>query len=344
MLPRDLAKLEVGAALYTPWLDQRGKVVIDTPVFRLDDTTYVNIGGRVGEWLGQHAKGFDVAIRDVSDEFMVMPLQGPKSRATIEAATGQDWSALRFMRGRRTRIGGCELTVWRAGYNSKLSYELHCRRDDAVRIYDAIIEAGGPFGILNIGQNAVQVSRVEAGIIVPGLEYARSGPDANIAAYVTTRDEDLASPYELGLGWLIDLDKAVDFIGKQALLQERANGGAPRQLVGLEVDWRDMVALYERAGAAPEISRRIDYRRHTLRHDGEVVGKASSMCWSPTVRKEIALAQVRKELAKPGTRLSMDWAEHGIRLTEERVAECVHGPVGVTLVDLPFVPKASKLG
>jgi len=98
-----------------------------------------------------------------------------------------------------------------------------------------------------------------------------------IAAYVTASSDDLASPFELGLGRLMNFAKPDTFIGKQALLDEQAAGGPPRQLVGLEVHWRDIVELYEAAGAAPEISRRIDYRHHVLTHEGAFVGKASSL-------------------------------------------------------------------
>lgn len=343
MLPRDLTRLEAGAAMYTPWLDERGKVVVDMPVFQLDEKTCVTMGGHLEKWLRQHIERFTVEIEDISEEFVVMPLQGPSSRAVIEAATGEDWSDVKFMRGRRTQIGGCDLYVWRAGYSSKLGYELHTKSNNAVRIYDAIMEAGKPFGILNIGQNAVQVARTEAGIIVPGIDYARSGPDPNIAAYASTSEEDLVSPFEIGLGQLINLDKPGDFIGKEALLKEKANGGAPRKLVGLKVNWRDIVSLYEAEDLPPEISRRIDYRRHMLQHDGQVVGRATSVCWSPTIQKEIAIGRLKREIAEPGTRLSMEWAEHGTRLIEERLAEVVHGLVGATVVELPFVAKSTKL-
>lgn len=342
MTPRDFSKVPVGVAKYTPWLDDDGKVIIDTPVCRLDETTYVNIGGPIGNWLNQHSAGYDVDIADVSDQWAVMPVHGPRARATIEGVTRQSWSDVKYQHGRRVRIDGCNTYVWRIGYNAQTCFELHTSFDDAPRVYDAVVERGRQYGILNLGQNAVHHARVEAGIVAPGWEYARAGPDANIAAYVTLDADDMVSPLELGLGRLIEFDKPEDFIGKKALEKEREHGGPSRRLVGLELDWRDIVALYEAAGVAPEISRLRDPRRHVLRRTGTPVGKASSLTWNPIMKRLIALGLVRKDLTALGTRLAMDWVEHGTRLTDERIAEVVHGPVNATVVPLPFVNKSAK--
>lgn len=344
MTPRDFSNLQVGAAKYTPWLDDSGMVNIDTPVFRLDETTYVNVGGPIGNWLNEHCAGYDVEVADISDQWTVMPVQGPRARATIEEATGQNWTNLRYQHGQRTQIRGCDVYLWRIGFNGQTGFELHTSFEEAPLVYDAIVELGQQYGILNFGQNAVHHARVEAGIIAPGWEYARAGSDSNIAAYATLDKEDLASPFELGLGRLVELNKPEDFIGKRALLRKQAQGGPARRLVGIEINWRDIVELYEANHAAPEISRVRDPRRHVLRQDREPIGKASSMTWNMRLGKLIALAQVRVDLATPGTRLMMDWVEHGTRLTEERIAEVVHGPVAATVVPLPFVGKSAKLG
>ena len=342
LVTRDLSRVEIGAGIYTVWLNEQGKVVIDTPIFRMDESHYVTTGGILRDWLAEHAGSNDVEIRDESDTRMVMPLQGPSSREIIERATGEDWSDVKFMRGRPTRVGSAEVWVWRAGYTSRLGYELHLDRSDAVDVFDAVMEVGQRFGLMPIGQNSVQVARTEAGLIVPGIDYTRAGSDLNIASYALVDTEGVVSPFEIGLGRFVDFDKPSPFIGKEALRDEQANGGPARRLVGLDVAWLDIVSWYEQAGEAPEVPRRIDYRRHRVLHEGDVVGKATSLCWSPTIRREIALGQVEKRHSDVGTALTMEWREHGTALRPELLDDVVSGTVRATVVPLPFVPKVQK--
>ena len=120
LVTRDVSRIETGAGIYTVWLDERGKVVIDTPIFRVGDSHYVTMGGILSNWLAEHAGSYDVEIRDESDVKMVMPLQGPLSGGILEAVTGEDWSGVDFMRGRPATIGSAGAWVWRAGYSSQL--------------------------------------------------------------------------------------------------------------------------------------------------------------------------------------------------------------------------------
>ena len=142
LVTRDITRVEVGAGVYTPWLNDDGKVVIDTPVFRLGEFHYVTMGGILTDWLAAHTTGYDVTVGDQSDETMVMPVQGPASRGIIQAATGEDWTGTRFMRGRPTKIGAASVWVWRAGYNPQLGFEVHMDRRDAIAVFDAVVAAG----------------------------------------------------------------------------------------------------------------------------------------------------------------------------------------------------------
>ncbi len=342
LVTRDVSRVETGAGIYAVWLDEQGKVVIDTPIFRVGESHYVTMGGILSNWLAEHAGSYDVEIRDESDVKMVMPLQGPLSGGILEAVTGEDWSGVDFMRGRPAAIGSAEAWVWRAGYSSQLGYELHIDRSDAVEVFDAVMRVGQDFGLMPIGQNAVQVARTEAGLIVPGIDYTRAGSDLNIASYALLDDGGVVSPFEIGLGRFVNFDKPSDFIGKEALLAEQASGGPARGLVGLDLAWQDIVSLYEQAGEAPEVTRRVDYRRHRVLHDGDVVGKATSLCWSPTIRREIALGQVDRGCSDIGTSLALEWREHGCALTPELLEDVVSGTVRATVVPLPFVSKAGK--
>lgn len=327
LLPRDASKIELNHLYYTPWCDENGKLIDEHPVFRLDDGSYVNSGNPMTLWFERHRGSFDVEIEDISDKFGVLAMQGPKSLAVLEALIpGEDWQSLRFARGRRATLpGGAEIYVWRVGFTGQSGYEFWVPKGVALEVYDAIMAAGEPHGIVPCGHNAQNIARVEAGILMPGLEYMTAGPDALVAAYESTDTEALSSPLELNLGRFIDFDKPTDFIGRQALLEEHRRGPA-RTLMGLEINWRDIVSLYDSIGAPPEISRRISWTRYPISHQGHHIGHASSVCWSPMLRKMIGLAQIKTDLAQPGTPLSMQWH-----------AENEPGDIGVTVVDLPFI-------
>ena len=327
LLPRDASKIELNHLYYTPWCDENGKLIDEHPVFRLDDGSYVNSGNPMTLWFERHRGSFDVEIEDISDKFGVLAMQGPKSLGVLEALIpGEDWQSLRFARGRRATLpGGAEIYVWRVGFTGQSGYEFWVPEGVALEVYDAIMAAGEPHGIVPCGHNAQNIARVEAGILMPGLEYMTAGPDALVAAYESTDTEALSSPLELNLGRFIDFDKPTDFVGRQALLEEHQRGPA-RTLMGLEINWHDIVSLYDSIGAPPEISRRISWTRHPISHQGHHIGHASSVCWSPMLRKMIGLAQIKTDLAQPGTTLSMQWH-----------AENEPGDIGVTVVDLPFI-------
>ncbi|MDJ0924175.1 MAG: aminomethyltransferase family protein [Acidimicrobiia bacterium] len=328
LVPRDITKIEVNHVFYTPWCDERGKLIIDNPVFRLDDDTYVNIGDPLDLWLAERSAGFDVQIDDVSDSFGILAMQGPRSRGVLEALVPDvDWKALRFARGRRATLpGGAEVYVWRLGFTGQPGYEFWVPKEAAVGVYDAIMTAGGPLGIVPCGHNAQNVARVEAGILMPGLEYTRAGPDSDIAAYVSVDEEALSSPFELNLGRFIDFNKPADFVGREALAEEQRRGSA-RKLVGLEIDWRTIEEMYHSHNAPAEVSRRIDWARYPVRHGTQLVGHASSVCWSPTTKKMIGFGQLKKQFATAGTQLAVEWT-----------AEGTVGEATAIVVDLPFVP------
>ncbi|MDJ0924181.1 MAG: aminomethyltransferase family protein [Acidimicrobiia bacterium] len=328
LITRDIHRIDVDHALFTAWCNQQGKLIEDSPVFRLEDSLYCTTGTRLDTWFARHCESYDVQIEDVSDTFGVLTCQGPNSRAVLEAATSEDWSGLRFARGRTAVIGGVEVRVWRLGFTGGLGYELWVPSDGAAAVFDAMIEAGEPLGIQPWALNAVNVARVEAGFLIPGIDYMSADPSTQVAPYETTSDEAILSPYELGLGKFVDLDKQADFVGKQALLDEQATGGPPRAFTGLELDWTDVVAIYEEAGLPPEVSRRIRWERLPVMHEGRRVGTASSVCWSPNLRRLIGLGQINRGMADRGTRLSVEWE-----------AEGEHGPVAATVVRVPFVDR-----
>ena len=151
-------------------------------------------------------------------------------------------------------------------------------------------------------------------------------PTSQVFIGDTEDEEAFMSPYELGLHRFVDLDKEADFVGKQALLQEQAAGGPPRTFVGLEFDWKDVVAIYTRAGTPPEVSRWIRWERLPVLRGGERVGTASSVLWHPYLSKMIGFGQIDRETAEIGTQLDVEWNDAG-------------DVVRATVVDVPFMSR-----
>lgn len=323
VITRDATKLAVDQVYYAPWCDERGKMVDDGTICRLDETTYRWTAADPSyRWFGMNAHGLDVRIEDVSETVAALALQGPRSREVLEAATRQDWSGVRYFRRRRSEIGGIEVDVTRTGYTGDLGYELWTAADDAVGLWDALFEAGEPYGVRPAGIRALDVSRVEAALIMIEADYT------SVRAAVSAEQE--YSPFELGLDRLVDFGKA-DFVGKRALAAERASGGPARRLVGLEIDWSGIEALFAKHDQPPDVSATVSRVPVPLFKEGRQVGRATSTTWGPTIKKMVALASVGKEHAKPGTRLSMEWTVEGER-----------GKVGATVVQTPFFDPPRK--
>ncbi len=323
IMTRDANKLAVGQVFYTPWCDERGRVIDDGTVTRRDETTYFWTAADPSyRWFTLNAHGLDVSIEDVSDQVAALALQGPRSREVLEAATRQDWSDLRYFRHRRTEIGGIEANVTRTGYTGDLGYELWVDAEAAVELWDAVFEAGDAFGIRPAGIRALDVSRVEAGLILIEVEYTSS-------RHAQSAEQEY-SPFEIGLGRLIDLAKA-DFVGKLALAGEAERGGPARRLVGLELDWSGIESVFARHDLPPAVSPLVHRDPAPVFKQGRLVGRATSVTWSPTLKRMIGFGSLPPTLAAPGSRVSVEWMVEG-----------EPGKVPATVVDLPFLDLPRK--
>ena len=328
LIPRDASKIEVLHTNYTPVCNEAGKLITDGLLFCVDENTYAFTAGRMDAWLAQQADGLNVHIEERTEEIGILHLQGPKALEILEAATKETWSDLRFSRGRLTEIAGVQVHAWRQGFTGERGYEFWVPAEDAIPVWDALWNTGESFGISPCGHNTQDVGRVEAGLILPAIDYTCAGPDnKNKAhAYGAQDPEFQASPHELGLDRFVDLTKE-DFVGKASLGAELIKGGPRRRLVGLEINWQEIVDLYNRFGLPPEITRRV-HRFPTLRLNsgGRMAGLASSATWSPTLKKMIGFGRVEVNYMGVGTSLSLDWTIQGKT-----------GEVGATVVELPFV-------
>ncbi len=323
---RDPAKLAVGQVWYTCWCDEDGKVDDDGTITRLDETTYRwTAADPQLRWFRMNARGLDVEVEETTEAVGALALQGPRSRDVLEAAAEEPFADLRYFRERRTTIRGIDVDVTRTGYTGDLGYELWVDADRAVELWDAVMDAGRPFGARPAGLMALDVVRLEAGLILLDVDYTS-------ARHALIPDQAY-SPFEIGLGRLVAFGKPGRFVGRRALEREQAAGGPPRRLVGLELDWTGFESLYASHGLTPAVP------ATTWRNPvpvfgggaGRQVGRATSGTWSPTLKRNVALASVRAEASEPGTALEIEWT-----------VEARRGRVPATVVELPFLDLARK--
>jgi aminomethyltransferase len=321
IIVRDATKLQVDQVYYTAWCDERGKVIDDGTITRLDDTMFRWTAAEPNlRWLEMNAVGLDVAIEDATEALGALAIQGPRSRDLLEAATGDDWSDLRYYRRRAASIGGIEVDVTRTGYTGDLGFEVWVTADRAVDLWDVLFEAGLPYGLRAVGNRAMDVARVEAGLILIDAEYTGS-------RWAVSSEQEY-SPFELGFEWMVDLSKP-RFVGRRALVAERAAGGPPRRLVGLTYDLEGIERAFAAHGLPPALVPETSSERVPLYRGRRTAGRVTSRTWSPMLKRVIALASVGKEHAEPGTRLEAEWDVEGHR---HRVAATV---VALPFLDLP---------
>jgi aminomethyltransferase len=317
VITRDMRKVSVGQVIYTPWCDESGKVIDDGTVSRLEENIYRWTAADPSlRWFTQNATGLEVQIEDISESVAALALQGPTSARLLQTVTtGAELKGLKYFRVTPATIAGVAVEISRTGYTGDLGYEIWVPADKALQVWDALMVAGRAFDIHPAGMLALDVARIEAGLLLIDVDF-NSSKKALI-------DEQKYSPYEMGLGRLVHLDKN-RFVGQAALLRENKHGQA-REIVGLEIDWPEVECLYEAVGLPPAVSSIASRVAVPVFHDGRQVGKATSSTWSPTLKKMIALATVQRGSTKPGTRLQF-----------EITVEAVRHRVGARVVKTPF--------
>src|SRR5690349_6505226 len=246
VITRDLRKVSVGQVIYTPWCDEQGKVIDDGTVSRLEQNVYRWTAADPSlRWFTQNAHGLDVHIEDISETTAALALQGPTSAHLLKSiAEDADIANLKYFRVTKATIDGVAVEISRTGYTGDLGYEIWVDADQALKIWDLLIERGRPFDIKPAGMLALDVARVEAGLLLIDIDF-NSSKKALI-------DDQKYSPFEMGLNRLVNLNKN-NFIGQQALMRE-AKQRSEKQIVGLEVDWIEVERHYEAAGLPPAVS------------------------------------------------------------------------------------------
>jgi aminomethyltransferase len=292
-------------------------VIDDGTVSRLEENTYRWTAADPSlRWFTQNASGMDVSIEDISESLSALALQGPTSGRLLQALVKDaDIANLKYFRVTQGTIAGIPVDISRTGYTGDLGYEIWMTSEKAVVIWDALMEAGRAFDIHAAGMLALDVARIEAGLLLIDIDF-NSSKKALI-------EEQKYSPFEMGLGRLVNLDKG-KFVGQAALIEEQKRGPA-RDIVGLEIDWTQVENIYENVGLPPSISPIASRVAVPVFGQGVQVGKATSSTWSPTLKRMIALATVKREFAKVGTRLQF-----------EITVEAVRHRVSATVVKTPF--------
>ncbi|AAK65826.1 aminomethyltransferase family protein [Sinorhizobium meliloti] len=307
LIPRDIRKLQVGQIYYAPWCDENGYVVGDGLVFRMDENTFRVSADPGFTWWRQHAEGLDLQVTDITDTYGILTLQGPRSREVLEAATEAGFQELPFSRLAVVTIAGRQVEILRQGFTGEHGYELWVKAEDGPTVWDAVEAAGRPFSIRPAGAWALDVARLEAGLLIVGYDYTSAGPDHG-GAGIQASGKFRASPFDLGLGRLVDFKKS-DFIGRTAL-ERLSKYGQHRQLVGLEIDWKQ-IAGTGLESEEPGNLRRVRWYPVPVFGGSVEIGHASSVAWSPTLRKLIGFGHLQQAFGEIGTQVTLRWEDDG---------------------------------
>jgi glycine cleavage system T protein (aminomethyltransferase) len=322
VITRDIRKVAVGQVIYCCWCDEQGKVIDDGTVTRLEENKYRWTAADPSlRWFRQNGTNMDVQIEDISEKVAALALQGPTSGQLLKSIAEADIANLKYFRVTHGKIAGVPVDISRTGYTGDLGYEIWVPWNDAVKIWDAVMEIGKRFDIQAAGMLALDVARVEAGLLLIEVDYT-SSKKALIAS-------QKYSPYELGFGKMVHINKE-NFIGKAALEQDQKQGVA-RQFVGLEIDWTEVEARYETFGLTPAAPSQASRVAVPVYCGEKQVGKATSTTWSPVLKKMIALASVETSHSKLGARLQI-----------EITIEAIRQRVTARIVKMPFFNPARK--
>lgn len=327
LIPRDASQISVDHAYYTPWCDEDGKVIVEGLLFRLTRDDFFLTSCVMDRWFAQQRQGLDVEFDDATDRFGILALQGPDSLAILEEATGQSWSELRFSRGRRGRIGTADVHVWRTGFTGVKGYELWVPPAAGEEVWNALTATRAGQGLEPCGTAAQDIVRVEAGLVLPAIDYARSGPDTVKAhSYGLVEAEYFASPFEIDLGRFVDFGKP-DFVGRGALRAETRSRGRGRRMRSLRIDWRELVGWFVARGELPAIDGKVQrFPPLELVSGGVRVGYATSVGWSHTLKDLIGFAHVPAAFPVERASVQLRWPH------DREVLE-----TGARLGRLPFV-------
>jgi aminomethyltransferase len=316
VISRDINKVSVDQVIYCCWCDPDGKIIDDGTITRLGENEYRWTAADPSlRWFQQNSLGLDVKIEDISEQTAALALQGPTSGKLLQAAAEANIANLKYFRVTHGKIAGVPVDISRTGYTGDLGFEIWMPWKDAVRVWDKLMNEGEVFDIHPAGMVALDIARIEAGLILIEVDY--------ISSKKALIESQRYSPSEIGLGKLVDLKKET-FVGRDALAAQEKNG-PERSLVGLEINWNEVESLYDKMGMAPQVPSTASRIPVPVYRNGKHVGKATSTTWSPTLKKMIALASVERDHSTVGGTLNMEMTVESVRHT-----------VSAKIVPMPF--------
>jgi aminomethyltransferase len=310
VLARDARKCAVGSAQYTLWCDDRGYVIEDGVLLHLAPQEYLLTAAEPNlAYFQGLAGGLDVAIEDVSAAWGILSIQGPRSKAIL-ADVAPAIADLGYFRVVSTTLAGVPVHISRTGYTGDLGYEIWAPADGALKVWDAVWEAGKARALIPFGMTALYMARIEAGLVLLDVDFHSS-------RYAWT-DADRSTPIELGFGWMFRGLAGVGsngsdgraFIGRDAIRRELEGRTSRWRLSGLVVDWRDYDRIYDEAGLIPPKDHRPIQDEYYVYDDTlNQLGYATSQMYSPMLQRHIALARVPLD-SEDGARVKL---EAGVR-------------------------------
>jgi aminomethyltransferase len=325
IVTRDLSKCRVGQVIYTAWCDDDGKIIDDGTIARLSEDSFrVTAALPTLDWLQDNAFGLDVDLEDGTNEYGALALQGPTSRDLLQQLTDADLDSLRYFRLVETTLGGVPAVISRTGYTGDLGYEIFVETPKAEPLWDALAEKGGAYKMQPTGMVALDMVRIEAGLLLVEVDFQ--------SAVTTIFEVQKSSPLELGLDWMVNLEKDY-FIGQEALRREKARGAA-WAMVGLQVDVVELEKIYSQFAMplhVPYSSWNTAVPMYADDEQRQHIGKATSGTWSPILKKYIAIARVKPQYAQLGTRIYI-----------EETVEAQRFAVPATVVKMPFFDPPRK--
>ena len=316
VITRDATRIAPGRIVYTPWCDEHGHVLDDGLVMRAAEQQFHWTAADPNlSWLRRNAAGLDVTIEDVSEKVAALSLQGPTSRDLLKQIAEADLDGLRYFHLTPANIAGCEVEITRTGYTGDLGFEVWMTREDAGVVWDAIVSAGKAYGVRPTGLLALDVARIEAGLLLIDVDFFSARRALTAAQYFT--------PLEMGFDRLVDFHKD-QFVGRSALLAQK-RAGVPRRIVGLSIDWTDVEALYTAVGLPPLAVATASRVAVPVFAGSRQVGRMTSSTWSPVLKQMIGLATIETPFAGVGSEIEV---EHTVDVVRHRVR--------ATVVDTPF--------
>ena len=302
VLARDIRTCTPGNAQYTCWLDDRGFVVEDGVILHPGKDEYLLTSAEPNfAWFEDRIGRLDVRIEEVSDEIGTLALQGPRSRDLLARLVPQ-MEKIPYFGVAKGEIGGAGVTVSRTGYSGDLGYEVWIDAPDALHVWDTLWDSMDGHGVLPFGLAALYMLRIEAGLLLLDADF-----DSSRFAW---NDAHRSTPIELGWTWMFKDLKTDDraFIGRTALEREIADKTSRWAMRGLIVDWRDYDRVYNEAGLIPPKDHAPVVEDWMLYDDEyQRVGYATSFMYSPMLQRHIAIARVRPDLAKTGSKVNLEF-------------------------------------